>query len=256
MRGMPVGRLTPSSNAGLVLTGGSGRLGRELLELLPDAVAPSSKELDVTDPSMTRTVLKRLRPGVVVHAAAYTDVKGAEVDRDRCWLVNVGGTRNVARAARDLGARLVHISTDYVFYGDRGNYGEEDTPGPVRNYYALTKLVAEEAARSAPGALVVRTSFRPREWPHAAAYDDLYTSQDYVDVIAPLLAELVTHLREVVYDTVHVATERKSVYELAARRAPRVRRASKAEAGVALPDDVSLDVSRFAKLRAAWADGE
>jgi len=244
-----------TSVGGLLITGGSGRLGRELVRLLPHAQAPSSRELDVTDEDATLAVVAALRPSAVVHAAGYTDVRGAEQDRQRCWRVNVAGTRHVAAAARAIGARLVHVSTDYVFFGDRGNYREDDTPGPVRNYYALTKLVAEEAARAAPGALVVRTSFRPRAWPYPTAYTDLFTSQDYVDVIAPLLAELVTHLDAVTYDTINVATERKSVYDLALRRAPGVRPASKAEAGVALPDDVSLDIDRFTRLRATWAAG-
>ena len=92
--------------------------------------------------------------------------------------------------------------------------------------------LAEEAARAYPAALVLRTSFRPREWPYETAFDDLYTSQDYVDVIAPLVAEVVYRFDrgEVPYDTLHVATERKSVYELARRRAPDVQRASRASA--------------------------
>lgn len=237
---------------GTLLTGGSGRLGRELRALMPAAAAPGSEELDVTDQGLTLSAIARSRPAVVVHAAAFTDVAGAERERELCWRVNVEGTRNVARAAAAVGARLVHISTDYVFWGDRGAYREDDAPGPVRNYYALSKLVAEEAARAAPRALVVRTSFRPREWPYPTAFTDLHTSQDYVDVIAPLIVELLLHLDAVTCETLHVATERKSVFELARRRAPGVRPALKAEAGVPLPDDVSLDVSRFLALRAGW----
>ncbi|MBX3141059.1 MAG: NAD(P)-dependent oxidoreductase [Trueperaceae bacterium] len=240
----------------LLLTGGSGRLGRELIALLPGALAPNSRELDVTDADQTVRVIASSRPSVVVHCAGYTDVRGAETARERCWLVNVVGTRNVARAARETGAQLVHISTDYVFYGDRGGYREGDVPGPVRNYYSLTKLVAEEAVRALRGSLVVRTSFRPRVWPYPTAFDDLYTSQDYVDVIAPLLVELIMHLGQIEDDTLHLATERKSVYELAVRRAPEVRRASRVEAGVPLPHDVSLDVTRFCQLRAQWRQRE
>ena len=71
------------------------------------------------------------------------------------------GTRTLVRA---LGSTpLVHISTDYVFYGDRGGYAEDDPVGPVRNYYALSKLAAEAVARVARRHLVIRTSFRPRE---------------------------------------------------------------------------------------------
>ena len=242
--------LTSTSRGGILLTGGSGRLGRELLSLLANVAAPSSARLDVTDTHAVLETVLELRPAIIVHAAAFTDVRRAEAERERCWAVNVEGTRNVARAARAAGAKLIHLSTDYVFSGERGHYREDDAPGPTRNYYALTKLVAEEAARCAPDALIVRTSFRPREWPYPTAFSDLFTSQDYVDVIAPEIAQVVWHAADVKYDTLHVATERKSVLDLARRRFPGVQPASKASAGVPLPDDVSLDISRWQRLKA------
>lgn len=232
-----------------LLTGGSGRLGRELAPLLPGVLAPGREALELTDPASVRSAVLAARPEVVIHAAAYTDVRGAEGERARCWAVNVGGTRAVVAAAREAGARLVYVSTDYVFYGDRGGYREDDTPGPVRNTYALSKLAAEEVARTLPGTLVLRTSFRPRAWPYPTAFTDMFTSQDYVDVLAPELALAVRALERVPYDTLHIATERKSVYALARRRAPEVRPASRAEAGVELPHDISLDISRWQALR-------
>ncbi|WP_027482714.1 SDR family oxidoreductase [Deinococcus pimensis] len=233
----------------ILLTGGTGRLGTELRALLPDLIAPRSAELDVRDLASVRGAVERERPDLIVHAAAYTDVSGAERDRRACWDVNVTGTRHVARAAREAGARLLHVSTDYVFDGERGGYREDDPPGPPVNYYALTKLVAEEAARAADRHLVLRTSFRPREWPYPVAFSDVYTSQDYVDVIAPDVARIIVGIERVPFETLHVATERKSVFELARRRRPDVRPGSRTEANVRLPSDVSLDVSRWQDLR-------
>lgn len=231
----------------ILLTGGSGRLGRELQALLPNIVAPPSRELDVTDPESVAAALARYAPKAVVHAAAYTDVKGAESERARCWAVNVDGTRTLVRA---LGSTpLVHISTDYVFYGDHGGYAEDDPVGPVRNYYALSKLAAEAVARVAPRHLVIRTSFRPREWPYPTAFGDVYTSQDYVDVIAPEIALAVKHLGAIPYRTLHIATARKSVYDLARQRSSAVTPGRKADAGVDLPDDISLDTERWQTLR-------
>ena len=247
----------------LLLTGGTGRLGRELLTELPrlgvaGLVAPGRAELDITAAENVRAYLAAARPRLIVHAAAYTNVAEAETRRAECWAANVAGTRHLVATAREVGARFLFVSTDYEFYGDRpgGDYREDDTPGPVRNYYSLTKLVAEEAVRSLPGSLVLRTSFRPREWPYPQAFDDLFTSQDYVDVIAPLVAEVVQRydLGQVPFGTLHVATERKSVYEVAARRAPGVTRAPRASAGVELPADVSLNTDRWRSLRARWAE--
>lgn len=236
----------------ILLTGGGGRLGQELLRLAPGIVAPTKAELDITRPSTIEAALKKYGCDVVVHAAAYTNVAGAEREREACWHVNVEGTRNISRVASEHGLFLVHISTDYVFEGTRGGYREQDSVGPVRNYYALSKLVAEEIVRIVPRHLIIRTSFRPREWPYPSAFADVFTSQDYVDVIAPKVAIALAHLSEIPYRTLHIATERKSVYELARQRKPDVRRGSKRESGVELPDDISLDTTLWQGLEAKW----
>ena len=235
----------------ILLTGGSGRLGSELRTLMPDIIAPPSAELDLTNAANVQHALRLYQPDVVIHAAAYTNVKGAETDKAACWRVNVEGTRNLIRALNSIekDVTLIHISTDYVFYGDVGNYQEDDPVGPVRNYYALSKLVAEEVARLALRHLIIRTSFRPREFPYPVAFVDVFTSQDYVDIIAPEIALAVRYVGEIPFDTLHIATERKSVYELAKRRNEEVEPGSKTDVGVSLPDDISLNVERWQTLR-------
>ncbi|ACO47033.1 NAD(P)-dependent oxidoreductase [Deinococcus deserti] len=237
----------------ILLTGGGGRLGTELQALLPNIVAPSSRELDVTNSAQVLEMVWCKRPEVIVHAAAYTNVGGAEEDRETCWRVNVEGTRHMAQAANEVGAKLVQISTDYVFSGAQGDYRETDIPGPPVNYYALTKLVAEEAARTAGQHLIVRTSFRPREFQYPVAFSDVYTGQDYVDIIAPLVAEAVLHALEIPDSVLHIVTERKSVFDLARRRNPAVREGRRADVTVPLPADVSLNTDRWQALRANWA---
>jgi dTDP-4-dehydrorhamnose reductase len=242
-----------------LLTGGSGRLGRELQRLLPGLSAPESSELDVLDAAGASAVVRAAGARVVIHAAAFTDVLRAETERERCWQLNVTGTRNMARAARDAGALLVHVSTDYVFPGtaDRDSpYREDDTPGPALNHYALTKIVAEEAARSATRCLILRTSFRAGSWPHPVAFSDVFTSQDYLDVLAPQLALAMARAEQVPHEVLHVAGPRRSALELARLRSPAVQAASKATAGVNLPDDITLDSSRWHELLARWAASE
>jgi dTDP-4-dehydrorhamnose reductase len=228
-------------------------LGRELVGLLDGVVHPPHSELDVTRPNTVEAALDRYRPDVVVHAAAFTDVARAEVERQACWRTNVDGTRAVAAAVAERGFFLVHLSTDYVFDGERGGYREDDSRGPPRNYYALSKLVAEELARFPRRHLVIRTSFRGRSWPHPIAFTDLWTSQDYVDVIAPKIAMAVRHLEDIEHDTLHIGTERKTMYELARRRLPTVKQATRESVGVDLPRDVSLDLTRWEEFEAALA---
>lgn len=232
----------------ILLTGGTGRLGTELQGLISGMECPSSREMDVGDPERVMATFERYKPELVVHTAAYTDVAKAESDRERCWRVNVEGTRNVARAARLVGAKLIHISTDYVFSGEEGFYTENAVPGPVVNFYSLSKLVAEEAARAVDPHLIIRTSFRPREFQYPVAFSDVYTSQDYIDVIAPMIARVISQHRLVNSAVIHVATERKSVYELAKRRRPDVVEGSRQQSKVQLPGDVSLDTTLYRKL--------
>lgn len=235
--------------SGILLTGGSGRLGTALRGLMPELMAPLRAELDITNPASIRATLERYRPEVMVHAAAYTNVAAAETEKELCWRVNVEGTRNLVRMALERPLHFVHISTDYVFWGDAGRYKESDPVGPVRNYYALSKLAAEEVVRVLPKYLIIRTSFRPSPFPYPVAFDDMYTGQDYVEVIAPEIALALRNLRRIPHDTLHIVTERKSVYELARRTRPDVEARSRKSSVVALPEDISLDIDRWCDLK-------
>lgn len=215
--------------------------------------APASSSLNILEPEAPAKFLEIFKPNVVLHLAAYTDVASAEQQKDLCWKVNVEGTRNVARAANQVGARMVHISSDYVFDGERGNYLESDTPNPS-NYYSLTKVVAEEASRQARDVLIVRTSFKESVWRYKVAFMDQFTSADYVDVIAGELCLLLEHL-SVIQPTngvLHLATERKSIYDLALRRNSSIQAGSRLNAKVHIPPDVSLDVLQWMALKESF----
>ena len=146
--------------AGLLITGSSGYLGRELARRAPDAAGtyltadrPGAVRLDVRDAEAVAGLMAELRPTAVIHTAY------SEAGDDAAREVNVAGARNVARAAADVGARLVHVSTDLVFDGTLGSpYTEDDEPRPIMEY-GRQKLAGEEAVREElPSALVVRTS--------------------------------------------------------------------------------------------------
>ena len=102
-------------------------------------------DADLGDGRSVEAALREFGAEAVLHAGAMTDVDGCERDPDAAWRVNVGGTEQVARACRALRARLVAVSTDYVFDGEAGPYGEDDVPNP-RGAYARTKRCGEEAA--------------------------------------------------------------------------------------------------------------
>jgi dTDP-4-dehydrorhamnose reductase len=144
-----------------LVAGATGQLGRALLERLGDEVVWSggSGELDVTDEGAVSRVVRGARPDVVINAAAWNDVDGAESNPQACFAVNASGPLYLARAASAASALLVHVSTDYVFDGNQtGPYSEDDCPRPL-SVYGCSKLAGEHVVRaSGCPYLVVRTS--------------------------------------------------------------------------------------------------
>lgn len=232
-----------------MLIGGSGRLGRHLQKLLPHLIAPPREQVDLLQPETLQQALQLHSPSLVINASGYTDVARAESDQAACWNLNVICVSHLVKALRARPCGLLHFSTDYVFDGQRGNYHEHDIPGLPCNYYGLSKLVGEQVAATWEQTVVVRTSFREWPWPHPVAFQDLFTSQDYLHLIAPEFALLVTGWGRFPDKILHIASERKSALELARRSRPEVGPAWRKDARVAMPADVSLDTTRWSQLR-------
>lgn len=145
-----------------LITGAGGQLGAELLRVLAnrDVVGLKRADLDVADEAAVRDALTEHKPDVVINAAAYTAVDPAEADEAGATLGNVTGPRNLAAATSRTGARLVHVSTDYVFAGDADSPYDEDSPTAPRSVYGRTKRAGELAVlEQHPGAYVVRTAW-------------------------------------------------------------------------------------------------
>lgn len=113
--------------------------------------------VDITQKERTLESITRAAPKVVVHTAAETNVDRCETERDLARKINVDGTANVAGACSKIRAKLILVSTDYVFNGNKGNYVETDEPNPI-SFYGLTKLEAERIASTSPKSLTIRTS--------------------------------------------------------------------------------------------------
>lgn len=229
-----------------LLLGGSGRLGRELRRAL-DCEAPPSSAVDVRRPESIAAAIEGGAFEVIVHAAAVVGVRPCEDDRDRAFDVNATGTLNVAREAAKRGLRLVYVSTDAVFDGRRGRYREDDLPNPL-NTYALTKLLGEAYARTVPGHLIVRTSFVPSEgYTYPKAFTDQWTSR----LPAPVVAEeIALAIRLGVEGVLHVGGERRRQIDVARDVSPDVGETTRAETGLDLPEDMSLDSSRWERIKA------
>ena len=169
----------------LVISGGGGQLGTSLTALAADrgrdVLALTSAQWDITDPAAAERIIQR--GDVVVNCAAYTNVDGAESDEARAYAVNETGPEHLARACAKTGARLIHVSTDYMFTGPPPESGarpyEPSDKTDARGVYALSKLAGEEAVLAAlPDAVVVRTA-----WLYTGG-----TGKDFVAVMRRLAA--------------------------------------------------------------------
>jgi dTDP-4-dehydrorhamnose reductase len=144
----------------ILVIGAHGMLGHDLMQTLAgDVRGVDAGELDITSLESVRRALLTLKPAVVINSAAFTDVDGCESNREHAMQVNGEGVANLARVTREIGARLVQISTDYVFDGGKGSpYREDDTVNPL-SVYGASKLAGESNARLAQDFLIVRTQW-------------------------------------------------------------------------------------------------
>jgi len=223
-------------NKTIVVFGGSGRLGSDLVPLLKNAganvICPSHSEVDVAVSRGVWEVISQNRPDIVLNLAAYTDVAGAETHTGK-WeavRVNMQGSQLVCQTAHEFGSKVVYISTDYVYPGTKGPYRIEDAD--PQNNYGLTKFLGESYCDKKSD-LIIRTSLKSRDtWSEntfTKVFHPVLTNADWVDVIAKKIAEAI--VKEKV-GIINLGTEPKTLLSLAMSQYPEVEAVS--------PDDVDL----------------
>ena len=147
-----------------LITGGTGQLGHDIVKELISRgelnyLAPTTKEMNITNKDEVEKVILGYKPDIIFHCAAYTAVDKAEEDRENCYNVNVNGTKNIVEVAKRINAKVVYISTDYVFDGTKKTeYETEDITNPI-NYYGYTKLLGEKEVQQLNDYLIDRISW-------------------------------------------------------------------------------------------------
>jgi dTDP-4-dehydrorhamnose reductase len=208
----------------ILVTGIGGQLGHEVMNVLHsrhiECLGADLKDFDITDYAAAHAFIASFKPDAVIHCSAYTAVDKAESNQELCRQVNAGGTENIARICQEIDAKMVYISSDYVFPGTGERFYEpDDETGPL-NFYGLTKWEGEEAVRQyvdkhfivriswafgKNGNNFVKTMLRlGRERGEVNVVADQVGSPTYMLDLAPLLCDMVQTER---YGTYHATNE-------------------------------------------------
>ncbi|PGA14230.1 dTDP-4-dehydrorhamnose reductase [Priestia aryabhattai] len=148
----------------VLITGANGQLGKELVELFTakgfEVYGFGRDKMDITNQAQVQEVISTLKPNIVLHSAAHTQVDLAESEPEQAFSINAYGTRNVAVAAEAVGAKLVYVSTDYVFDGTADEPYDEFSPTSPLGVYGKAKLAGEQFVRDLHSRFfIVRTSW-------------------------------------------------------------------------------------------------
>jgi len=198
----------------ILLFGGSGLLGQSLLKLNEEIIAPSHSEVPIENKALVFDFIEKHRPDIVINSSAFIDNRRIEKDPTIAIETNIIGSANISMACIKYKARLVYISTDYIYKGDKGNYKETDEILPF-NIYAWTKLGGETSTMGVNNHLIIRTSFGSDKFAYKVAFNDKYASKDYVSVIAPMIYE--ASISSMI-GILNLGTERKTLYDHAKQK--------------------------------------
>lgn len=205
----------------LVITGGTGRLGRAARKIFPKALYPGRADMDVTSKTLVDAYFAEHQPEVVIHLAAMATIPGCEKDKPGAWKANVEGTRNIIAAAKATPATttLLYLQTACIFPGTNPEAMEdEDSLPDPKHYYGLTKLVAEEAILGAQGDKLktysIRTNFTTMPWEYPKAFTDRYGTYLFAQGVVKGLKEILEAQPD--RQILHVCGDKKiSMYDYA-----------------------------------------
>jgi dTDP-4-dehydrorhamnose reductase len=226
----------------ILITGGTGLLGKELKKVDSSIFTPTHSEFDITNLDNVLYDCQELyHPDMIIHCAALTDEKLSRKSPEKAIETNIIGTANIAMTCIKLGIRMVYLSTDYVYPGISGNYKESDPVYPF-NIYAHSKLGGECSVRGVKNHLIIRTSFGPSKFPYSHAFSDVWRSKGYVENIAK---DIYKAAISPLLGVINIGGERKVVYDYAKEQNPNVLPIKKIHSEFEVPKDTSLNLTKW-----------
>ena len=238
--------MSDSNHHNILITGTAGKLGKAVLALIPGAIGVTRSDFDLSKQIEIETYLNK-HPNIttILHCAAMISPPKINEDIAQAIGSNIIGTSLLSGECYKRNIRLVYISTDYVFSGEKGMYKEADELLPP-NKYAWSKLGGECAVQMLDKWVIIRLSFGPDEFPYKAAFTDQFTSREPASIIAEKIKNIVLSDFNGV---IHIGGKRKSVYDYAlSLGAQNIDQISIKSMSVKMPTDTSLDISLYDSL--------
>ncbi len=202
----------------ILITWGTGRLWKACRKIFPDALYPSSKDMDITDPQQVKTYISQNKPDSVIHLAALAGIPDCEKNKEKAWNINVEGTKNILTACRDNSvSKFLYLQTACIFSWEDAPYDENSLPDP-KHYYWFTKAIAEEIVKSYNSdtltTLIARTNFTTMPWEYEKAFTDRFWTYLFAQWVAKWLKDFIKDNKW--EKIIHICGERKiSMYDYA-----------------------------------------
>ena len=207
----------------VLVTGCNGQLGNALKESSVNYSTitwnfTDHSEMDITDCEKVHNAIEIFQPDWIINSAAFTDVDGAEFNQELAFSVNAEGPFNLAKAATLVDAKLLHISTDYVYDGIDGNYKETDPLLP-KNNYAWSKVGGESSVQMYNNSLILRACMTEKPFVHKKAFYDFKTNFIFHEEVAKILFKLINKK-----GVINLGGKAQTVYKFAKKYNPKIKK--------------------------------
>ncbi|MDD2907175.1 MAG: sugar nucleotide-binding protein [Candidatus Gracilibacteria bacterium] len=203
----------------ILITGGTGRLGKAFKKILPNAIYPNRNDMDITNIEMIENFIKNKKPEIIIHLAALASIPKCEENKTLAWNTNVIATRNIVKLSKKYGVKkFIYLQSACIFSGeDDFMYDEDSIPSP-KHYYGMTKLIAEEIIKSYNDenfqTIIARTNFTTMPWEYPKAFTDRFGTYLFAQGVAKGIKEIIETNTKL--PIIHICGDREiSMYEYA-----------------------------------------
>ena len=230
----------------IVVTGGTGRFGKELRKVKSSYkfYFPKKKDLNILNVNSINKYLKKIKPKYLIHLAGLSrPMEMHEKFMNKSIDLNIIGTANVVKACSDLGVKIIYFSTSYVYPGTKGNYDENDPMLP-KNNYSWSKLGGESSVHMYKNSLILRVCMTEKPFVHKKAFYDFITNFIYHEDIAKNLLKLIKYK-----GIINVGGKSQSVYKFAKKYNSNIKKMSaKKVLGPNYPLNPSMNVKKYKRI--------